>query len=200
MTKRVQRMPVIGKDELPEKAADVLKQTKTPYLNLFGQFANHPNLMEKWLRFAAQILGKNTIKTREKEMIITRATWLAKTEYEHAGHSRNFTAKAAGGTKEELDAIRKGPDDPLWNGKVDKTILTAVDEVTGKDKCLTDATYNALVAAGWTKEQIIDLIFTAGNYTMLAMFINSAGVPAEGKAPKIPDWYDQMMSHSGSKL
>ena len=70
----------------------------------------------------------------------------------------------------------EGPDAEGWD-PFDATLLRAVDELY-KDIFITDKTWNEL-AERYNTPQIMDLIFTVGNYNMLAMAINSFGVQLE---------------------
>ena len=66
-----------------------------------------------------------------------------------------------------------GPDAPGWD-PFDATLLRAVDELH-RDAFITDATWNALVKR-YNEEQLLDVIYTVGEYSLVCMFLNSLGV------------------------
>jgi hypothetical protein len=53
-------------------------------------------------------------------------------------------------------------------------LIRAADELHS-DQFITDSTWKAL-AERCSERQSMDLIFTVGQYTMLSMFANSAGI------------------------
>ena len=59
----------------------------------------------------------------------------------------------------------------------DATLLGATDELH-KDQRISEGTWKAL-SARYTDQQMMDLIFTVGQYTMVSMFLNSAEVQLE---------------------
>ena len=84
--------------------------------------------------------------------------------------------KDAGLTAQDIQRIAKGPDaaglDPF-----ESTILRAVDELHA-DSFIGDSTWSAL-ADRYTTEQMMDLVFTAGQYKLVSMALNSLGVQLE---------------------
>jgi hypothetical protein len=63
-------------------------------------------------------------------------------------------------------------------------ILRAVDELF-RDTLGGGETWNAL-AMPYDKRQVMDLPFTVGQYNVLAMFLNSAGVRLDEGVPRFP--------------
>ncbi len=70
-------------------------------------------------------------------------------------------------------ALTKELDDHDWS-EVDRTLLAAVDELHD-DQCITDSTWAALTTS-WNEQQLLDLVFTVGQYTLVSMALNSCGV------------------------
>ena len=44
----------------------------------------------------------------------------------------------------------------------------------------------AALAQRWSDPQLLDLIFTVGQYTLVSMALNSAGVPLDDGVPGFP--------------
>jgi alkylhydroperoxidase family enzyme len=144
--------------------------------NMSMVMANHPPLAIAYNTFGKHLLLGSTIKVRPRELIVLRTAWLQKCEYEwhyHVGY-----ALTAGLTMEEIGAIRDGWQSPVWDGKdEDRAVLRAVDELIDISR-ISDETYDAL-SAHFGKEQMMDLVFTIGNYVMLGWAVATFGIPVE---------------------
>jgi alkylhydroperoxidase family enzyme len=116
-------------------------------------------------------------------MAIIRATWLGYGEYEWAQHVR---MSRAGGylTDAEIDALREGPDAAAWPAG-DSVVVRAVDELCGT-RNVSDATWRAL-AAQFSRQQLIDFVFTVGTYDMHCMAFNALGLEPEAGMAGFPD-------------
>lgn len=150
--------------------------------NIFRTLARHPKLMERWLVFGTYILLKSSLPPRERELAILRVGWLCRAEYEWGQHVS--IGEAAGLTQGEILRIPKGPGAEGWSER-DRTILRAVDELHG-DAFITDPTWNAL-AAFYETEQLIDFVFTVGQYQLVSMALNSLGVQLDERLPRFPE-------------
>lgn len=139
--------------------------------NVFTTMARHEELAADWLVFGRHILAENTLPPREREMLILRIGWLCQSEYEWAQHRR--IGLSAGLTEEEILRINEGPAAKGWSTE-DATLLRAVDELH-ENAIITDATWNAL-AAKYSEKQMMDLVFTVGQYNLVSMALNSFGV------------------------
>lgn len=146
----------------------------TPVFNIFKTLANHPALASRFLRWGDQILFQSSLSPRDRELAILRVGWLARAAYEW-GHHVDIATRHAGMTPEDVALARVGP----TSGSVapDDVLLRAVDELIG-DHFITDATW-AQLAARYTEIQLIDLVFTVGQYSMVSMALNSFGVQLE---------------------
>ena len=81
--------------------------------------------------------------------------------------------KSAGLSDEEIRRIQDGPDAPGW-ARFERALLRAADELHG-DSMVSDATWKEL-AERYDTQQLIDLVFTVGQYTLVSMALNSFGV------------------------
>ena len=72
-----------------------------------------------------------------------------------------------------------GPEAEGWT-PLERAILQAVDELH-RDAFISDATWKAL-AAHYDEKQLIDLVFTVGQYTMVSMALNTLGVQIEDQS------------------
>lgn len=150
-------------------------------LNIFRTLAHHPKLLKRWLVFGSHVLAKNTIPERERELVILRTGWNCGAEYEFGQHT--VIGRAAGISNEEIAALCQPLDRGNWSS-TDRALLTATDELYA-DQCIGDDTWKVLTET-WSSEQLIDLVFTVGQYTLVSMALNSLGVELDDGIPGFP--------------
>jgi alkylhydroperoxidase family enzyme len=151
-------------------------------LNIFRTLAHHPKLLKRWLVFGNHILGKNTLPERDRELLILRIGWLCRAEYEWTQHVA--IAKGCGLSDDDIARIAAGPE-AAGLDEFDRVQLRAVDELR-RDAFLSDATWQAL-AERYDTQQILDLIFTVGQYQLVSMALNSLGVQLEAGLTRLPE-------------
>ena len=139
--------------------------------NVFTTFATHEKLFGQWIPFGTYILRDSTLSARDREIAILRIGWLCRAEYEWAQHVR--IARTAGVTEDEIGRIMAGPSAPGWSA-FDATLLRAVDELHA-EACIGGATWEAL-SETYSQQQMMDLVFTVGQYNLVSMALNSFGV------------------------
>lgn len=143
-------------------------------INIFTTLARHEKLLKRWLVFARHILGKSSLPAREREILILRIGWLCKSEYEWGQHVK--IGKENGLSDNEIQGIMDGPDSNRWN-KFDATLLRAVDELYC-DSFISDPTWKTLTER-YNIHQLLDLVFTVGQYNLVSMALNTIGVQLE---------------------
>lgn len=139
--------------------------------NVHATMGNHPKLARDWLTFATYVLRDNSLPPRDREILILRIGWLCHAEYEWAQHKR--IGKRAGLTDDDMKRIAEGPQAPGLD-EHDSLLLKAADELHD-DAFITDATWNGL-AKTYDTRQMMDLVFTVGEYNLVSMALNSFGV------------------------
>ena len=149
--------------------------------NIFRTLAHHPKLLKRWLVFGNHVLAKSTLPEREREIVILRTGWRCGAEYEFGQHA--VIGERAGLTADEIRALTADPTDHDWSD-VDRALLAAADELHD-DQCISDDTWAALTAT-WSDQQVLDLIFTVGQYTLVSMALNSLGVQRDPGIPGFP--------------
>ena len=140
-------------------------------LNIFTTLAHHPKLLKRWLVFGNHVLFKSSLSAREREMAILRTGKLCNSEYEWGQHV--VIGRQIGLTEEEIRRIAQGPDAPGWT-EHEANLLRAVDELH-RDYRISDATWSAL-SSRYDKQQLLDLVFAVGQYTMVSMALRTLGV------------------------
>jgi len=175
-TPRVPPLPVEELDpEIRERLGD------GPVLNIFRTLAQHPKLMKRWLVFGNHVLGRSTLPPRERELVILRIGWLCRSAYEWGQHVT--IALGSGLSQTEIDRIPQGPDAAGWS-ELERALLRATDELHA-DAFISNETWAAL-AAHLETQQLMDLIFTVGQYNLVSMALNSLGVQPEPGLPAFP--------------
>ena len=167
------RLEPLAEEKWDDETREMLERLKVDgrVFNIFRTLAAHPKLLKKWLVFGNHILNKSTLPPRERELLILRVGWLCRAEYEWGQHV--VIGKKAGLTDDEIDRVKEGPDAPGWS-EFDATLLRAVDDLR-EQAFISDAVWNAL-AATYDTPQLLDLIFTVGQYNLVSMALNTLGV------------------------
>jgi len=151
-------------------------------LNIFRTLAHHPKLMTRWLVFGNHVLAKNSLSARDRELVILRVGWLCKAEYEWAQHAE--IALKSDISKDEIKRVTQGPDAAGW-GERDIALLRAADELVG-DAFIGDETWKMLTSF-YDKKQLMDLVFTIGQYNLVSMALNTLGVQLEEGVQGFPE-------------
>ncbi len=168
------RVAPLEESEWPDDARDQLENLMRVggrVLNIFKTLAHHPKLMKRWLVFGNHILGKNTLSPRERELAILRIGWLCQAEYEWGQHVA--ISRGIGIPDQDIERVAAGPDAPGWD-PFEATLLRAVDELHD-DAMITDPTWKAL-SERYDTQQLMDLVFTVGQYNLVTMALNTFGV------------------------
>jgi 4-carboxymuconolactone decarboxylase len=167
------RIPPLEESEFTPEVRDVLppRSGGGRPLNIFTTLARHPKLLKRWLVFAGHILGKSTLPPRARELLILRTGWLCRSEYEWGQHAG--IGRLVGLSDEEIRRTTQGPDAAGWD-PFEATLLCAADELHS-DAMIKDDTWAAL-SATYTTEQMMDVVFTVGQYTLVSMALNAFGV------------------------
>ena len=177
------RVPPLPRDEWNDEVKEVLQATQMGgrVLNIFQTLAQHPKLLKRWLVFGNHVLFKSTLSPRARELLILRTGWNCRAEYEWGQHV--VIAKQIGFTDDDIERVTRGPDAPGWDA-LEAALLRAADELH-RDSRIADATWSAL-SQHYDMQQLIDVVFTVGQYTLVSMALNSLGVQLDAGIPGFP--------------
>ncbi|MHA1670502.1 MAG: carboxymuconolactone decarboxylase family protein [Promethearchaeota archaeon] len=157
------------------------KVSKGPVTNIMATLANYSKLYKRWRVFGNHVLFKSSLPPRDREILILRIGWLCQAEYEWGQHAK--IGKQCGLSEEELIQIIEGPNAKGWN-PFDATLLTAVDELY-VDSFISDETWQK-ISTKYNQHQLIDLVFTVGQYNLVSMVLNTLGVQLEDNIDGFP--------------
>ena len=120
----------------------------------------------------------SSLEPRLREMVIMRVGLQTDCEYEWGQHV--LMSESAGLTADDHSRIKLGAIAQGWSG-IERAVLLVTDELI-EDTMISDDSWE-LVSGYLDDKQITDLIFTVGQYNMLAMALNSLGVQREKNVP-----------------
>ena len=146
-------------------------------LNLFRVLMHHPKLARRWSVFAGHVMSKQTLAVRDRELLILRIGWLNQAPYEWAQHVE--IARRSGISDVEVEQVKRGPVGH-WSSH-EAALLQAADDLF-EDSVVSDATWQTL-ASKYSTEQMIDIVFTIGQYNLVSWALNSFGVSLDDHLP-----------------
>ncbi|WP_255605540.1 carboxymuconolactone decarboxylase family protein [Mycolicibacterium xanthum] len=155
----------------PDARYTLISEGRPSGFNILGAVAHHPRLAKAFFTLQAHLLLTTSLNERQRELVIMRTAALRRSTYEWAQHL--FMARDAGLSDIEISWIVWGPDAPTWSPG-DASVLRAVDDLL-LDGVIKDSNWAAL-AEHLDPQQILDVIFTAGSYAMLASMLDSLGI------------------------
>jgi alkylhydroperoxidase family enzyme len=176
MAQKAPRIPPLPESEWTDEARELLQKIDgngKPPLNIFTTLARHPKLLKRWTVFAGHVLYKSTLPPRERELVILRTGWLCQSHYEFHQHTR--IGLASGLSRDEIRNVTALAAD-AWTGR-DRALIHAVDELHSHG-AIGDNTWGDL-RRDWSEQQLMDLVFTVGQYTLVSMVLNTLGVQTE---------------------
>jgi 4-carboxymuconolactone decarboxylase len=165
------RIPPRPESEWNDEVRELLPKGSRP-LNIFTTLVRHPKLLKRWQVFGGHILSKSSLPPRERELLILRTGHLCKSAYEFHQHTR--IGLDAGLTASEIEQLTQPSGN--WSER-DATLIRACDELHA-DQMISDETWQKLKAS-WDEKQLIDLLFTVGQYTLVSMVLNTLGIQIE---------------------
>jgi 4-carboxymuconolactone decarboxylase len=167
------RIPALQPDQWDEKASEIMQplaETGRDY-NVFRTLVNHPDLARRWLVFANHVLAKSTLPERDRELVIMRIGHLCRAGYEWNKHAD--ISRYLGMSEAEIESSKTGPG-AEGLVEMDRLLLQATDDLH-TDAHIADDTWQGL-SQHYSTEQMMDLVFTVGQYNMVSMALNSFGV------------------------
>ena len=168
------RISPLPESEWTEEQRKVLepRYKEGQVFNVLGTLARHWEASKKFGIWAYHVMGEtSTLQPREREILILRIGWLCQAEYEWGQHV--IFGKGAGLTDEEIARIKEGPDAKGWS-PFDAALLRAADELHA-DAFISDTTWAAL-SERYSTQQLMDVVFTVGQYNLVSMALNTFGV------------------------
>jgi alkylhydroperoxidase family enzyme len=177
------RIAPLADAQLSPDQAEALEAFRPgPVLNIFRTLVHAPKALTRFNQWGGYVLSRrNDLPAREREIVILRTGFLCKSGYEFTQHTR--IGLQAGLSDDEIGRLKAGAD-AGWSA-ADAALIRTCDELH-RDQFVTDATWAAL-KAHFTEKQCMDVVFTAGQYTQVSMFLNTFGVQLDEGQTLDPD-------------
>jgi len=170
------RIAVPDSSELREDVAQLLPLIAPPGrepARTMAILARQPDLLSPFLAWAAALALQAVLSHRAHELLALRAASNCRSDFEWGEHAEY--ARAAGLTDEEIDRVARPVVDTDWS-ESERALLHAVDELTsGFD--VSGSTWSQL-ERHFAPAALVEILFVVGQYTMLSMVANAAGLPA----------------------
>ncbi len=144
-----------------------------PKYNISKWFANHPALLGPWLRYN-QALSRGVLPARLREIVILRVAHIFGSDYEWSMHVE--IAKRMGLEDRHFADLAANADADFWTGH-ELCCLRAADQLC-RDNDIADALWQELETVLDT-QQIMELLFLIGSYTLLAWVLKAVRIPVE---------------------
>jgi alkylhydroperoxidase family enzyme len=179
------RLPPLKDDEMDAEQEAVM----APFRELRADFAvgrafvRHPAALKAFRVWATYVMSDNNpLPPREREILALRTAWRVRSGYEWSRHV--LFARRAGLRDEEMQALKRPIAEGGWSAR--DAALVATADVLVADFFVPDDLWSEL-ASHFNERQCMDAIFTVGHFTLLAMFLNTAGVPIDPDVTLDPD-------------
>jgi 4-carboxymuconolactone decarboxylase len=174
MDSKSPRLPPLELDEFTDEQAELAGGRGSPRgeLSIVRLLVQNPALYRSWMPFAMHLITASSLSPREREIVILHTCAFCRGTYDVAQH--RLIAQRAGVSVVDIDAAIG---DGAGLSAFERTLIKAVEELA-KDHCIADATY-AVLAERYTPQQLLDLVFTVGNYVLMSMTTNTFAVKVE---------------------
>ena len=174
MTTHGPRIPVPTTAELREDVAALLPLTaqagREPPATM-AVLARQPDLLAPFLGWAAALALNGVLTHREHELLALRVASNCDSRFEWIEHVEY--ARKAGLRDDEIPLVAKAIDEGQWKEN-ERALLRAVDELN-TDIDISDETW-AILARHYEPPALVEIVFVVGQYTMLSMVANAAGL------------------------
>ncbi len=184
MTQFPNRLPGLAEEEWSEEVSSLLASTLGPTSELEGAapgarrplailpvIAHQDRLLGPFLAWASAIALEGVLSRRDSELLALRVAHLCDSEFEWVHHE--VYARAAGITDSEIVLVMAGPPSAGWTAQ-EAALLRAADELHATTT-ISAGTW-AVLAGHYSPAALVEIVFVVGQYTMLSMLANAAGV------------------------
>jgi alkylhydroperoxidase family enzyme len=142
--------------------------------NLHATLANHPALFKAWMVSRNHMVHGVSVDRRDLEIVILRTAHHAKSDYEWTAHAE--IALEYGLSSDEIAQLDQAAQPTGWSDK-DQRLIAAADECAEHRQILS-GTRDALLKH-FNAQQLLDILFTIGMYTTLALMLKTLDVPID---------------------
>jgi 4-carboxymuconolactone decarboxylase len=170
------RIPVPRAEELRADVSELLPLIAPPGrepARTMAVLARPPDLLSPFLGWAAALALNAVLPHRDHELLALRFASNCRSEFEWVEHVEY--ARAAALTDDEIAMVSEAIGDGVWSD-AERALLSAADELH-RDSDVSDGTW-AVLAEHYDPPALVEFLFVVGQYTMLSLVANAAGIPA----------------------
>ena len=171
------RLPYVDPATASEDVRSVLERLPVQ-LAVFRMMAHAESNFRSLMRFGGDILGKQQLSPKLRELAILRVANRSPARYEWVQHVP--IAKAAGATDAQVAALEQGDATASCFDARERLALRFTDELIDKVK-VSDATF-AAASKEFPAREIVELILAVGFYMTIARLLETTGVELEADA------------------
>jgi alkylhydroperoxidase family enzyme len=177
--------PMARQDAPPEvaKLYDLMEKMGNPPPNMHLTFGKNAALYAKWLPFATYIIPASSLTPRDRQIVILRCAFNRRCGYAWAQHVR-ISKRLSALNDDEIGALEGGRADHLWQEK-EAALIRACDDGAARNRIGDEAW--ATLARHFKEQELLDIVFTIGQYALIAIALNSLNVQLD-EGLTLPDW------------
>jgi alkylhydroperoxidase family enzyme len=176
MSSRAGRLPLPRTDELRDDVAQLLPLIAPPGREpaaTMALLARQPDLLSPFLSWAAALALQGVLSHRDHELLALRVASNCGSSFEWEEHAEY--ARAAGIGEGEIALVAQPVEEGAWTD-AERVLLMTADELHANHD-VSDATWDQL-ARHYDPPALVEVLFVVGQYTMLSMVANAAGIRA----------------------
>ncbi|MEM9571368.1 MAG: carboxymuconolactone decarboxylase family protein [Pseudomonadota bacterium] len=179
------RITPMVREELSDEAREILDLwsggRKEPK-NIFKVYFKNELLNNNWSVMAGHLFFKNSLTSRQREIIVLRITWRCRSDYEFINHLEIARNRKLMSEDEMLDLTRDTTQ-LAWN-REETALISATNEIAETTE-MSDETWGILNET-LSIPQIMDVVMTVGGYTLNSMACNSLTVDIDTEHSRDP--------------
>jgi alkylhydroperoxidase family enzyme len=170
----MQRIPLVAPEALEGELAEALNGPSGG-ATFFRLLAQAPTAYAPYRAFIQAIFARLDLPPIDRELVVLLAMDLEKGEYEWAQHVN--IAESMGVTRAQIEAIQRRAYDEAGLTEKQAALLRFAQQVVENVR-VDDATF-AAAAAHYSHRELVETIFTIGNYMLLARISEVARLPLD---------------------
>lgn len=172
MSQITPRIPPLSPDQFTPEQAELTG----PWSNLvFSRvLVRRPDMYRIFLPFIEKVIADTRLPPRDRQIIVLRTLAAAHDTYEL--HHHKVISVKTGMSEAEIEAAVSGE----GLAGFDRTLADAAEQLL-RDQVIDDATWAAL-AARYSQEQLMEVVFLSGCYVTMAMLTKTFEMPLEDEA------------------
>lgn len=149
-----------------------------PTRNVVLTLARHPSLLDDWMPVTRYTFDQSNLHAADAELICLRTSWLCAAAYEFTHHVA--IASSRGLDADQILAVPAGADADVFDAR-QQLLLRAVDQLVAT-KTIDDALWASL-REHYSEVQMMDFVFTCGNYLTISLVQNAVRIELEAGVP-----------------